>query len=185
MLLLFFVIVLLVVYLVVILIIVSLVAVVMVGKGGKLYRPSAAVAAAIGPELSPIAFAALHLWKTQGVHTVSVGLARSSDLDEVIEAARIYAEDEKDDAVVKAAEGRLEDLAIQKLGKDWYEKGLLNVPSFYEETSDGMSIGHMLWLHDCLTAYGMHEFSKDRYGSLEKTSWSKSKSYEENVKKHL
>eukprot|EP00986_Skeletonema_menzelii_P007073 scaffold2730_cov109-Skeletonema_menzelii.AAC.1 len=39
-------------------------------KGGKLYRPSEAVAKAIGPELSPIAFAALHSWKTQGMHTI-------------------------------------------------------------------------------------------------------------------
>ncbi|KAL7539804.1 hypothetical protein ACHAXR_010098 [Thalassiosira sp. AJA248-18] len=152
-------------------------------KGGKLYRPSAAVAAAIGPELSPIAFAALSSWKTQGIHTVSVGFARSSDLDEVVEAARIYGEEgEKAKSMVKAAEGRLEELAIQKLGKEWYEKGLLNVPSFYEKSSDGMGIGHMLWLHNCLTAYGMHEFSKNRYGSIENVSWSKKKDFDENVK---
>lgn len=156
-------------------------------KGGKLYRPSAAVAQAIGPEMSPIAFAALHAWKTQGMHTASVGFARSSDLDEVIEAARLYAEGEKAEALLKAAEERLNNLAIEKLGKDWFEKGLLNVPSFYTESSDGMAIGHMLWVHNCLTAYGMYEFSKDRYGMLEKASasWSKSKSFEENMKKNF
>lgn len=154
-------------------------------KGGKLYRPSATVAAAIGPDISPIIFAALHSWKAQGMHTVSVGFARSSDLDEVIQAARIYSEGEKADVLMKAAAGRLENHAIAKLGKEWFEKGLLNVPSFYEKSSDGMAIGHMLWLHNCLTAYGMHEFSKDRYGMIEKTSWSKSKSYEENTKKNF
>lgn len=153
-------------------------------KGGKLYRPSAAVAAAIGPEMSPIAFAALHSWKTEGMHTVSVGFARSSDLDEVIEAARIYdMGDDKAGALVKAAQGRLEELAMEKLGKEWFEKGLLNVPSFYERPADGMAIGHMLWLHNCLRAYGMHEFAKDRYGNIESAKWSTSKSYEENVKK--
>ncbi|KAL9179812.1 hypothetical protein ACHAXT_007782 [Thalassiosira profunda] len=154
-------------------------------KGGKLYRPSAAVAAAIGPEMSPIAFAALHSWKTQGMHTVSVGFARSSDLDEVIEAAKLYAEGAKAGAMLKAAENALQALAVQKLGKGWYEKGLLNVPSFYDETSDGMALGHMLWLHNCLTAYGMHEFSRDRYKMIEgpSASWSKKKTYEENVKK--
>lgn len=60
-------------------------------------------------------------------------MARPSDLDEVIEAARIYAEEKNCDHLVKAAETRLEELAREKLGKDWYEKGLLNVPSFYEE----------------------------------------------------
>eukprot|EP00566_Odontella_aurita_P005356 CAMPEP_0113546118 /NCGR_PEP_ID=MMETSP0015_2-20120614/11632_1 /TAXON_ID=2838 /ORGANISM="Odontella" /LENGTH=618 /DNA_ID=CAMNT_0000446545 /DNA_START=8 /DNA_END=1864 /DNA_ORIENTATION=+ /assembly_acc=CAM_ASM_000160 len=154
-------------------------------KGGKLYRPSAAVAAAIGPEMSPIAFAALHSWKTMGMHTVSVGFARSSDLDEVIEAAKIYAEGDKATALVKVAEDRLKNLAIEKLGQDWYQKGLLKIPSFYDKTSDGIAIGHVLWLHNCLTAFGLYEFSKDRYGNLEATSWSKSKSYEENVKKNF
>lgn len=156
-------------------------------KGGKLYRPSAAVAVAIGPDMSPIVFAALHSWKIQGMHTVSVGFARSSDLDEVIEAARIYAEGEKADKLVKAAKIRLETLAIEMLGKEWYEKGLLGVPSFYDKNTDYMGIGHMLWLHNCLTAYGMHEFSKARYDNFEKKSqsWSKSKTYEENAKKNL
>jgi len=156
-------------------------------KGGKLYRPSAAVAAAIGPEMSPIAFAALYSWKSEGMHTVSVGFARSSDLDEVIEAARLYADGDRADALVKAAAGRLESLAIEKLGREWFERGLLNVPSFYEEESCGMCIGHMLWLHNCLTAYGMYEFARDRYGSVEKsgTGWSKSLTFEENKKKNL
>lgn len=152
-------------------------------KGGKLYRPSEAVAKAIGPELSPIAFAALHSWKTQGMHTVSVGFARSSDLDEVIEAAKIYAADgDKANVLVKAAEERLNNLAIEKLGKEWFEKGLLNVPSFYDKASDGMALGHILWIHNCMQAYGMYEFCNDRYGMLLKTKWVKSKSYEENFK---
>ncbi|KAL7487744.1 hypothetical protein ACHAW6_013316 [Cyclotella cf. meneghiniana] len=155
-------------------------------KGGKLYRPSTTVAAAIGPELSPIAFAALHAWKTQGMHTVSVGFARASDLDEVIEAARLYTDASgKTDALLKAAEAKLDAIAVDKLGKEWFDKGLLNVPSFYTESSDGMAIGHMLWLHNCLSAYGMYEFAKDRYGMLEGPSvkWKKGKTYEENRKK--
>ena len=152
-------------------------------KGGKLYRPSEAVAKAIGPELTPIAFAALHAWKTQGMHTVSVGFARSSDLDEVIEAAKIYAADgDKADKLVKAAEERLENLAIEKLGKEWYEKGLLNLPSFYDESSDHIALGHILWIHNCMKAYGMHEFCKDRYGMLLKAKWNKGKTFEENAK---
>lgn len=152
-------------------------------KGGKLFRPSVAVAKAIGPELSPIAFAALHSWKSQGMHTVSVGFARSSDLDEVIEAAKIYAADgNKAELLVRGAEDRLKTLAIEKLGKDWYEKGLLNVPSFYDKSSDGIALGHILWLHNCMSAFGMYEFCNDRYGMLLKTKWNKSKSYEENLK---
>ena len=64
-------------------------------------------------------------------------------------------------------------------------KGLLNIPSFYTESSDGMAIGHMLWLHNCLTAYGMYEFAKDRYGMIEGpgAKWSKKRTFEENKKK--
>lgn len=154
-------------------------------KGGKLYRPSEAVAKAIGPELSPIAFAALHSWKTKGMHTVSVGFARSSDLDEVIEAAKIYADAEKADVLLKAAEERLDTLAIEKLGKEWYEKGLLNVPSYFEESSDGIALGHILWIHNCMKAYGMYEFCNDRYGMLLKTKWLKNKTFQENLKANM
>lgn len=157
-------------------------------KGGKLYRPSAAIAAAIGPEMSPIAFAALWSWRIEGMHTVSVGFARSSDLDEVIEAARIYAEGEKvSKALVTAAVGRLEKLAIDKLGKEWCEKGLLNIPSFDEESTDGIMIGHMLYMHNCLVAYGLHEFARNRYAMMEGsgTKWNKKASFDENKKNVL
>ena len=151
-------------------------------KGGKLYRPSATVAAAIGHEISPIVFAALRSWK-EGMHTVSVGFARSSDLDEVIAAARIFAEGDKGEALVKAAVDRLENIATEKLGKEWFEKGLLNIPSFYDKSTDGIAIGHLLWLHNCLTAYGLEECCKNRYSMNEAIKWSKSKSFEENKKK--
>jgi predicted aldo/keto reductase-like oxidoreductase len=137
--------------------------------------------------LSPIAFAALHAWKTQKMHTVSVGFARASDLDEVVDAARMFADNSgKADALLKAAESKLQEIAVDKLGKDWHEKGLLNVPSFYTESSDGMALGHMLWLHNCLKAFGMYEFAKDRYEILEGVTvkWKK-KSFEDNKKKCL
>ena len=146
------------------------------------------MATATGPELSPLAFAVLHAWKTQKMHTVSVGFARPSDLDEVIAAAKMFSDTTgKTDKLLKAAETKLDEIAVEKLGKEWYEKGLLNIPSFYKESTDGLAIGHMLWLHNCLTAYGMYEFGKDRYGMIEPCSakWSKKKTFEENCKKCL
>jgi len=157
-----------------------------IDKGGKLFRPSATVAAATGPELSPIAFASLHAWKTKGIHTISVGFARASDLDEIVDAARMFTDTTgKIDALLKAAEVKLDGIAVEKLGKEWHEKGLLNVPSCFSESSDGIPLGHMLWLHNCLTAYGLYEFAKDRYGMLEAsgTKWKKNKSFKENTKK--
>lgn len=87
--------------------------------------------------------------------------------------------------LLKGAECRLKDKAVENLSKDWCEKGMLNIPSCYMKSTDGIAIGHILWLHNCMKAYGMYEFCKDRYGNLEKTSWSKTKTYEENAKKNL
>ena len=76
-------------------------------------RPSVTVAAATGPELSPMAFAALHAWKTQNMHTLSVGFARPSDLDEVVDAARMFADKTgKIDTLLKNAEAQLEEIPI-------------------------------------------------------------------------
>jgi predicted aldo/keto reductase-like oxidoreductase len=152
-----------------------------IDKGGKLYAPTKQVAQAIGPNLSPISFALLHLWKTSGMHTASVGFARLSDLDEVLEAARIYAKG--DFTKLHAAEERLEALKVEKLGKEWMEKGLLNLPDCYDESTELTAIGHVLWLHNVVSAFGMYSFAKDRYIWLEKCAWNKKKSFQENAKK--
>ena len=70
-----------------------------------MYCPPASVATAIGPDKPPIAFTILRSWRTQGMHTVSVGFARSSDLDEIVEAARIYAKGNMADVLLKEVEG--------------------------------------------------------------------------------
>ena len=74
------------------------------------------------------------------MHTVSVGFARSLDLDEIVEAVRIYAEGNMTDVLLKEVEGRLQGLATKELGEEWYEKGLLNILAFYDKTSDGIAI---------------------------------------------
>jgi predicted aldo/keto reductase-like oxidoreductase len=151
-------------------------------KGGKLYKPSTAVAKAIGPDLAPISFAALHSWKTLGFHTVSVGFARVSDLDEVLEAACLY-EDEKAMVALQQAETNLKNMSVEKLGQEWHDKGLLNIPSCYKESTTGVAIGHILWLHNVCTAFGMYEFARDRYSNLESTTWNDKKTFAENLDK--
>lgn len=150
-------------------------------KGGRTYQPSAVMARTIGPELSPNAFVALHLWATAGVHTISLGLARPSDLDETLEATALLVK--KDFVALHAAEKRLQARAVETLGEEWVAKGLLNLPSCLEESTDGIAIGHVLWLHNLMTAYGMYEFCRKRYKSLEDTKWKDGKSFAENKKK--
>ena len=61
-------------------------------KGGALYRPTKIVADLCGPELPPMAFAANHLWQNN-VDTVSVGIAKLSDFDEALDAAKRFEEE--------------------------------------------------------------------------------------------
>mmetsp|Transcript_23631 Transcript_23631/g.57945 ORF Transcript_23631/g.57945 Transcript_23631/m.57945 type:complete len:635 (+) Transcript_23631:103-2007(+) len=149
-----------------------------VDKGGKLYRPSQDMVKLCGRELTPIAFGLLYCWKTNGFHTASVGVARPTDLDEVVEAARMMALGTADKHL-EAATKRLNDRAVEKLGAEWVVKGLLNLPSMMEESTDGIAVGHILWLYNLLISYGMYEFCYERYQSLVTVSWDKKKSFKE------
>merc|ERR1711935_50412 len=81
----------------------------------------------------------------------------------------------------EAATKRLNDHAVQKVGTEWAEKGLINLPSFLDESTDGIAVGHILWMYNLLTCYGMYEFCHDRYGSLVASPWDKKKSFKENA----
>lgn len=151
-----------------------------VDKGGKLYEPSATIARTIGPQLSPISFALLQLWKESGMHTASVGFARLSDMDEVIEAALLYSKGQF--GTMKSALHRLEMLKEEKLGSEWNRQGLLDLPDCYAESTQLTIPGHVLWLHDTLTAFGMYQFANERYQSLENFKYNNKKSFEENAK---
>ena len=148
-------------------------------KGGKLYAPSATVSRTIGPSLSPMTFALLHIWKTAGMHTASVGFARPSDLDEVMEAARLHAKGNFSE--LQTAERRLQDLKVKTLGKEWAEKGLLNLPDCYDASTELTLLGHILWCHNLLSTFGMYTFAKARYEWLEKCKWDKKKSFQDNA----
>jgi predicted aldo/keto reductase-like oxidoreductase len=153
-----------------------------IDKGGMVYVPSKTVVRLLGPKMSPISFVNLSSWKTNEMHTVSVGFARFSDFEESLEAARIYAEGDYE-SDLKAVESRLTTRMEEKLGKEWMEKGLLNIPSCEAEETDGTGIGHVLWCYNLVKAFGMYDFARRRYSNLEKQAWNKKKSYEENMKK--
>jgi len=137
-----------------------------IDKGGYLQCPSAVVARTIGPHISPITFALLTNWNTFAFHTSSVGFGRPTDVDEAAHAASLL-HDASTMKEVKAANERLTALAKEKLGNEWYKKGLLNIPSCYNKETDGIAIGHILWLHNLITAFGMYHFAKQRYTMLE------------------
>lgn len=153
-----------------------------IDKGGSLYVPSKTVVRLLGPRINPIAFANLTSWETNKFHTVSVGFARFSDLEESLDAARTYACGNFQ-GNLKAVENRLAVHMQEKLGSDWAAKGLLNIPSCEAVATDGTAIGHVLWCYNLVKSFGMYDFAKARYSKLEEQAWKKAKSYEENMKK--
>jgi predicted aldo/keto reductase-like oxidoreductase len=156
-----------------------------VDKGGRLYQPSATVARTVGPKLTPIAFAALHAWETAGMHTASVGFARPEDLDEILQAAELFTRKKEMKELLKGAESRLLALAEKRLGKEWLQQGMENIPDFYDESTQGVALGHTLWCHNMLVAYDMYDTAKNRYEKLETNNktWDNKKPFEENSKK--
>jgi predicted aldo/keto reductase-like oxidoreductase len=155
-----------------------------VDKGGRLYQPSATVARTVGPKLTPIAFAALHVWETAGMHTASVGFARPEDLDEILQACELFTRKQEMKKLLDGAESRLLALAEKRLGKEWLQKGMNEILDFYDESTKGVALGHTLWCHNMLIAYDMYDTAKNRYEKLETTNkWDNKKSFEENSKK--
>jgi predicted aldo/keto reductase-like oxidoreductase len=157
-----------------------------VDKGGRLYQPSAQVARTIGPELTPIAFAALYSWVSSKMHTVSVGFARPEDLTEILYAAELFASTDRSRMTVllEGATSRLDELAKSNLGDQWYRKGLVNIPGPFAKETDGIGLGHTLWCYNMLHAYGMYDTARTRYNMLLNANkkWNKKKSREENIK---
>lgn len=54
-----------------------------------------------------------------------------------------------------------------------------------DKSSDGVAIGHLLWLHNLCKAYGMWDFASARFKNLEETrkSWKSSSTFEKNIEK--
>ena len=99
-----------------------------------------------------------------------------------MDAVRLFSSDEGE-TILESVEGRLRKKSEEALGKEWIEKGLLNIPSCYDESTQGMGIGQILWCHDLITTFGMYEFARTRYSNMKTlVKWDDKKSFEENVK---
>ena len=139
------------------------------------------------PDLEPIQYGPLWLWnhehideQSAPIHTITIGAARPSDLDEPVIAAYMMA-NRKEEMIekVKNVSKRLHDAEVDALGKDWIEnwhKGIVN---------DVYSFGQIVWCHNLIKAYGMLDYAKDRYAVFDKNlqSWDFELSREENIGK--
>eukprot|EP00658_Telonema_sp_P-2_P040155 TRINITY_DN28723_c0_g2_i2.p1 TRINITY_DN28723_c0_g2~~TRINITY_DN28723_c0_g2_i2.p1 ORF type:complete len:287 (-),score=66.33 TRINITY_DN28723_c0_g2_i2:335-1195(-) len=154
-------------------------------KAGKLYKPSCRITELCrGPEgledptsLEPIEFNTIWLWSQPGVHTVSVGAARPSDMDQPLAAAQKLLTPHGPLAMA-AAEARLRSAYLQEVGdEDWQQ----NLPDCFE-TRTGVGVCYIVWLHGLVKAWGLLEYAKDRYKMLVSNleEWDERQSWEVN-----
>lgn len=118
----------------------------------------------------------------QSVHTITVGAARPSDLDQPILAAirsrTDGAADELDNVV-----RRLHERQERALGKEWMSTWQVGLPNYYQSQKNGAQIGNIVWMYNCIRAFGLLDFAKERYGACTGNlkNWNYEKTWEENV----
>jgi uncharacterized protein len=160
-------------------------------KGGRLYAPSKKLASLMLPDMDPMTFQSLWLWNHHRIydpplpqiHTYTIGVARPSDLDQPIRAAYWHAT--QLDMVlnqVKSVTLRLDHAKEVALGKEWVQTWWQGLP---KNTESKYLVEHnqIVWIYNCIVAFGMYEFGKTRYNSFEKNNmkWDETKSDAENI----
>ncbi|CAM9199729.1 unnamed protein product [Phaeothamnion confervicola] len=156
-------------------------------KGGMLYKPSQVLVEACRPQgLTPIAFNNLWLWRHHSnphspVHTLVVGAARPSDFDEAVAAAQLLLRVAE---LVPPVEARLRAKMTEALGDEWLATWWKGLPGAYD-TPTGVFVPHILWLWGLVKAWGMYDFCRARYATLEGNAknWKTELAPEENLEK--
>jgi predicted aldo/keto reductase-like oxidoreductase len=130
-------------------------------KGGHLHSPSERLLELCAP-LHPIVFNDLFCLSHPGVHTLSLGAARPSDLDLHLQAV---------DLLPRASEllppilERLENARREALGDAWLNSWQDGLPD-WPDTPGQINLPVLLWLHTLLEAWDLEGFGRARYGLL-------------------
>lgn len=162
-------------------------------KGGRLYAPSKTLRSLCLPELEPIQYGPLWLMSHEymdeenaPVHTMTIGAARPSDLDEPFVTAYMFAK-RREEMVekVKTIAKRLHDRQVEVLGEDWvknWHKGLRNCLT----EDDAYQFAQIVNLYNLIKTFGMLDFAKDRYAAFDNSykGWDFKKSNNENLMKN-
>ena len=130
-------------------------------KGGHLHTPSARLLELCAP-LHPIVFNDLFCLSAPGVHTLSLGAARPSDLDLHLEAVSLLPRAAE---LLPPIQQRLEAARRQALGDDWLNTWHQGLPD-WPDTPGQINLPLLLWLHTLLEAWDLESFGRARYGLL-------------------
>ena len=130
-------------------------------KGGHLHTPAPRFSALCEP-LHPIVFNDLFCLSAPGIHTISVGAARPSDLDLHLEATALLPEANQ---LLPPILERLEAARRQALDPRWLATWQQGLPE-WEFTPGGINVPLLLWLHNLLEAWGLEDYCRARYRLL-------------------
>ncbi len=130
-------------------------------KGGHLYSPSEKFLKICSP-IHPIVFNDLFCLQNKQVHTISIGVSKSSDFDLHLEAVSLL---KKADIYVPQIVNRFRNESIRCLGFEWHNYCYKNLPK-WEDTPGNINIPVLIWLSNLLEAWDMEDFVKCRYQLL-------------------
>jgi hypothetical protein len=140
-------------------------------KGGKVYSPSQKLRSLTLPDCEPMEYGLAWLWNLQmhdpqkaEVHTLTIGAARPSDLDQVAVAAYRQGKSLLL-SKVQTVSKRLYEAQVEALGQEWldscYEGVIKSKDSKYL-----VEHNQIVWLYNCIKAWGLLEFCRNRFNAF-------------------
>lgn len=130
-------------------------------KGGRLQDRPEKMAGLTAP-LTPMQWNALFCLSNPGIHTLSMGISKPSDLDEHIEGLKYI---DKVDTLVRPAERRLRAEMERVHGADWCSRWTEGLPQYFE-TPGQINIPEILRLWTYAKALELTPWAKMRYNLL-------------------
>lgn len=130
-------------------------------KGGRLYAPPPKLRKLVEP-LSPMQYNDLYCLKDPRIHTLSVGAARPSDLEEHVAALAHY---EQIDAVLPPIEARLESEMERTHGAEWCARWAEGIPP-HDTVPGGVNAREILRILTYAKSFDLWDWAKGRYNLL-------------------
>lgn len=131
-------------------------------KGGQLYDPPEKLKQLCAP-LTPMQWHDLFCLAKPEVHTLSLGAARPSDLDEHVEAVVPYWQDRREWA--DRIEKQILEAMAAVLGADWVARWYRNLPD-YTQTPGNINVVDILRLWTFAKGLDLNAFARSRYNAI-------------------
>ncbi len=130
-------------------------------KGGHLHSPPERLLELCAP-LHPIVFNDLFCLSAPGIHTISVGAAKPTDLDLHLQAVALLPQAHQ---LLPPIVRRLEQARREALGDAWLSSWQQGLPA-WQDTPGQINLPTLLWLHNLVEGWDLQGYARARYGLL-------------------